>query len=136
MVPTGKLNFEVSSIGNNFGHETVSSECLGSGLSFDFTGQLKFGFDRALKLISRMKTYLVFFRLNFRVSNHAAKSGNLSLWVSSVKAFSNNEIHKTSTKFVKSIDKKTVYSQGNSGRVTRLYNSLGRVQSEFTPITI
>ena len=47
-VPTGKLNFEVSSIGNSFGHESVSSRFrLVFSKSFEFTGQLKFGFDRA-----------------------------------------------------------------------------------------
>ena len=45
-VPTGKLNFEVSSIGNNFGQESVSSRLrfLFSNSS-EFAGRLKFGFD-------------------------------------------------------------------------------------------
>ena len=62
-------------------------------------------------LVTHFESVYSLINLN-KVSNHAAKSGNLSLWVSSGEAFSNKEIHKTSTKFVKSIDKKTVYSQG------------------------
>ena len=51
---------------------------------------------------------------NIKISNLASSTGCVSLWVSSGDSFSTKEVHLESTKFIKNIEKKGVYSQGQT----------------------